>query len=252
MTDYPPAPRRFEPSRRPPSHERWLVSYADFITLLFAFFATMYAISSVDAMKLTKVAHALQVAFDDSPRGRSIASGSGLMPGRGSRLVAGIQTGLDVRTIVTRELDEEIKAHRLDVAADRRGVVLSIPEAGLFAQGSEELSPAALPLVARVAAIVARLPNTVRVEGHTDDLPIRTARFRSNWDLSTARASSVIDVLIDRGIEPRRLAAAGYAEFRPRVPNTSPATRAQNRRVDVVILNDITTMAEEAETGRIP
>jgi chemotaxis protein MotB len=246
MTDYRPAPRRFGSIRRAPAHERWLVSYADFITLLFAFFATMYAISSVDAMKLTKVAHALQVAFDDSPRGRSISSGSGLLPQRGSRLVAGIDAGLDLRTVVTRELDEAITTRRLDVVADPRGVVLSIPEAGLFAQGSDELSPVALPLIASVAATVARLPNAVRVEGHTDDLPIHTTRFRSNWDLSTARAASVIEVLIERGLEPRRLSAAGYAEFRPRVPNGSPAARAQNRRVDVVILNDVTTLGEEA------
>jgi chemotaxis protein MotB len=254
MTEYPRQPsRRFEAfgaGRRTPSHERWLVSYADFITLLFAFFATMYAISSVDAMKLTKVAHALQVAFDDSARGRSLAAGSGMMPERGSRLVPGVETGLDMRAVVTRDLDEEIKAHHLDVAADRRGVVLSIPEAGLFAQGSDELSPIALPLIARVAATVARLPNAVRVEGHTDDLPIHTARFRSNWDLSTARAASVIEVLIERGIEPRRLVAAGYGEFRPRVPNMSPVARAQNRRVDVVILNDVTVIAEEAEIPR--
>jgi len=233
------------PGHRAPSHERWLLSYADFITLLFAFFAMMYAISSVDAEKLSTVSHALQVAFDDTSRGRSIASGAGLMPERGSRLVAGSDSS-EVRAIVTRELESELAARRLDIVADHRGLVLSIPEAGLFPIGTDEISPEARALIARVAAMLANVPNPVRVEGHTDDLPIHTARFRSNWDLSAARASRVIEVMIEGGgIDARRLSAAGYAEFRPRVLNTSPDTRKQNRRVDVVILNDATALTEE-------
>jgi len=238
--------------RRAPSHERWLLSYADFITLLFAFFAMMYAISSVDAEKLSTISHALQVAFDDTSRGRSIASGAGLMPERGSRLVAGLDS-TDVRTIVTRELEAELAAHRLDIVADHRGLVLSIPEAGLFPIGTDEISPEAQALIARVAATVAKVPNPVRVEGHTDDLPIHTARFRSNWDLSTARASRVIEFMVEHGgIDARRLSAAGYAEFRPRVLNTSPDTRKQNRRVDVVILNDATALTEEPASMVLP
>ena len=231
---------------RVPPLDRWLLSYADFITLLFALFATMYAISSVDAEKLSKVSHALQVAFDDTSKGRSIASGVGVMPERGSRLVAGIDGDSDVRAIVTHELQSELAVHRLDITADHRGIVLSIPEAGLFPIGTDEISPAAQALIARVAASVARLPNPVRVEGHTDDMPIHTARFRSNWDLSTARASRVIEFMIEGGgIDARRLSAAGYAEFRPRVLNSSPETRKRNRRVDVVILNDTTALNEE-------
>ena len=242
----------FEPGHRAPSRERWLVSYADFITLLFAFFATMYAISSVDAQKLSQVSHALQVAFDDSARGRSISSGTGMLPERGSRLVARPQGAIDVRAIVTRELESELTAHRLDLVDDRRGLVLSIPEAGLFPLGSDEISPAAQALIARVAATIANVPNSVRVEGHTDDLPIHTARFLSNWDLSTARASRVIECLIEHGgIDVTRLSAAGYAEFRPRVPNDSAATRAQNRRVDVVILSEVTMRAEEPSSPAV-
>jgi chemotaxis protein MotB len=193
------------------------------------------------------------VAFDDTSRGRSIASGAGMMPERGSRLVAGLDGGSDVRAIVTRELESELSAHRLDIVADHRGLVLSIPEAGLFPIGTDEISPAAQALIARVAATVAQVPNPVRVEGHTDDLPIHTARFRSNWDLSTARASRVIEFMIERGsIDARRLSAAGYAEFRPRVPNTSADTRKQNRRVDVVILNDATALHEEPASGVQP
>lgn len=231
---------------RTPAQDRWLVSYADFITLLFAFFATMYAISSVDAQKLTKVATAVQVAFDDSALGRSIASGGGMLPARGSRLVSGGDPVVEVRQIVTRDLARELATHQVGLSVDRRGLILSIPEAGLFGVGSDELSPPAQALIARLASTMAPLPNLVRVEGHTDDLPIHTARFRSNWDLSTSRATRVIEFLIERGgIEPRRLSAAGYAEFHPRVGNASADDRAMNRRVDLVILNNTISLEEE-------
>ena len=233
-------------SHRTPSRDRWLVSYADFITLLFAFFATMYAISSVDAQKLSTVSHALQVAFDDSARGRRLGSGSGLLPEHGGSLVAGGDQQINLRLLVSRELKDDLDKRRLDMVQDRRGLVLSIPESGLFAIGSDELSPTAQALVDRIARTLAGIPNSVRVEGHTDDLPIHTVRFRSNWDLSTARASRVIEFLIVRAsIDPRRLSSAGYAEFRPRVPNESAESRAQNRRVDLVVLNDQTRLAEE-------
>ena len=238
---------------RPPSSERWLLSYADFITLLFVLFAMMYAASSVDAEKLLNVSHGLQVAFDDTSGGRSIAAGAGMMPERGSRLVAGLDGGSDVWALVTRELEADLAAHRLDIVVDHRGLVLSIPEAGLFPIGTDEISPAAQVLIARVAATVAKVPNQVRVEGHTDDLPIHTLRFRSNWDLSTARASRVIEFMVEHGgIDIHRLSAAGYAEFRPRVLNTSPDTRKQNRRVDVVILNDVTARTDEPSSTVLP
>jgi chemotaxis protein MotB len=239
--------RRLQARHRPHvSRERWLVSYADFITLLFAFFATMYAISSVDAQKLTTVAHALQVAFDDSSHGRSLASGQGLLPENGV-LVSGQteKSTADVQSKVSRELAEELATHRLELIVDRRGVTLSIPEAGTFAIGRDELSETAQELVVRVANTLGGFGNSVRVEGHTDDVPIHNLRFASNWDLSAARASRVVEFLIARGLNPDRLSATGFAEFHPRVPNTSPENRASNRRIDLVILNATTTSAEE-------
>ena len=242
--------RRLQVRHRPHvSRERWLVSYADFITLLFAFFATMYAISSVDAQKLTTVAHALQVAFDDSPHGRKLASGQGLLPENGV-LVSGQneKSTADVQSKVSRELAEELATHRLELIVDRRGVTLSIPEAGTFAIGHDELSETAQQLVGRVASTIGGFGNSVRVEGHTDDVPIHNLRFASNWDLSAARASRVVEFLIAQGLSPDRLSATGFAEFHPRVPNTSPEHRASNRRIDLVILNSATTTAEEPQS----
>lgn len=238
-------------SSRRPSHERWLVSYADFMTLLFAFFAMMYAISSVDAHKLAQVSRGLQVAFDDSARTRSVAGGTGVLPERGAKLVAPPVelTGLSAQ--VARELAAELLAHQIEITLESRGLVLSIPEAGSFAIGSDELSEPARTLIGRVAATIADTPNPIRVEGHTDDVPIHTQRFSSNWDLSTARATQVVEFLSTRvGIAPTRLSAAGYSEFHPRVPNDGAAGRARNRRVDIVVLNDSTSAAEEPSAAK--
>jgi chemotaxis protein MotB len=232
------------------SRDRWLVSYADFITLLFAFFATMYAMSSVDAKKLAAVAQALQVAFVDSSHQKAPARGRGVLEGV---LRSGIteRSTAELETLVSRELAAELAAHRLELIVDRRGVTLSVPEAGTFATGRDELSEAAHDLVGRIAATLDRFPNAVRVEGHTDDVPIHNVRFTSNWDLSAARASRVVEFLIARGLEPDRLSATGYAEFHPRVANRSPESRASNRRIDLVILNAATLSAEEPAIGRV-
>jgi chemotaxis protein MotB len=236
---------------RVPAHDRWLVSYADFITLLFAFFATMYAISNVDAQKLATVAHAMNGAFDDRAHAPSTPSASGLMPERDPRLVERASPDV-VPAILTRSLAPELAAHRVELRVDHRGVVVSIPEAGVFALGSDELSTPARAFIARLAVTLGEIPNAVRVEGHTDDLPIHTTRFRSNWDLSTARATRVIELLMQHpNIDPQRLSAAGYAEFHPRVDNASAETRTENRRVDLVILNELTSRAEEP-AGRRP
>ena len=219
------------------SHERWLVSYADFITLLFAFFAVMYAVSSVDAGKLETFAKGLRVAFDESAP-EATEESAGLLPDSGTSVLPGKPgTADEVEATIMRDLAEELSQERLNVIVDRRGVIISVPEAGTFSTGNDELSNEARDLMARIAASVSGFSNAIRVEGHADNVPIRTTRFLSNWDLSAARASRVVEVLIQTGIEPERLSATGYAEFQPRVPNDSEASRALNRRIDLVITN---------------
>ena len=221
------------------------------MTLLFAFFAMMYAISSVDAHKLSQVSHALQVAFDDSARGKSLASGDGLLPERGPRVSAPPEEAGRFTARVARDLAAELLAHQIEMTIERRGLVLSIPEAGTFAIGHDELSPTAERLIERVAATLADSSYSIHVEGHTDDVPIHTPRFSSNWDLSTARATRVVEFLSTRvGIAPARLAAAGYGEFHPRALNDGAAGRARNRRVDIVVLNQSASDSEEPVAGR--
>lgn len=243
---------RHLPHRRVSAHvarDRWLVSYADFMTLLFAFFATMYAISSVDAKKLSSVASAMHSAFDD----RAGSQPAPIAPTRGGSAsigaISGEQSTAAVEAAVSAELADELRSEQLQLFVDRRGVTLSIPEAGAFGTGSDELSETAQTLVSRVAVVLNRFPNNVRVEGHTDDIPIHTLRFQSNWDLSAARASRVVEFLIARGLGPVRLSATGYGEFHPRAPNNSAEMRASNRRIDLVILNSATTNAEEPTAG---
>jgi chemotaxis protein MotB len=243
---------------RVPNRDRWLVSYADFITLLFAFFTTMYAISTVDQGKLAGVAEGLHDALNrhDSGGNSSVAPGGRVLPDAG-RSVVNSGTGrsaeaLDVRRTVLDALRGDLDAGRLEVRDDPRGLVLSIPEASAFATGSADVSPAAESVIARLAGALKRVPTPARIEGHTDDVPIHTARFASNWELSTARATCVVQRLIAQGIEPERLSAAGYSEFHPRVANDSPESRARNRRVDVVILTVLAAAAEEPASKERP
>jgi len=240
-----PQRRRRRTTTHAVNHERWLVSYADFITLLFAFFTTMYAISTVDAQKMSKMVLSMQTAFatsGDPVRISMLTQAAGQGPTLGS---AEVQEGFEAS--LARELSTTLGGDLVDVSVDERGVVVSIKEAGSFPTGSADLSPVARDVLAKIAASVRYLSNGLRVEGHTDDVPIRGGgRFPTNWELSTARATAVVSFFIEEGgITPDRLSAAGYGEFRPRTPNEDDASRARNRRVDVVILNAETTRTEE-------
>ena len=214
-------------------HDRWLLSYADFVTLLFALFVTMYAVSTVDADKLAPAASSMRSAFDGEKR----QTGPVPLPDLGA-IVAQAPPPTDrVRVELARVLADAIAAGRLELIEDARGVVVSLPERATFAPASTEMTPVALELIARVAAAVQPFDRPLRIEGHTDNVPIHTREFHSNWELSTARAATVIRFLIERvAFDPRRLSAAGYGEFHPRVANDSPENRARNRRVDIVIL----------------
>jgi chemotaxis protein MotB len=212
---------------------------------MFAFVTVLYASSTVDARKLASMVDSMQHVFagegappPSAPPAEQHIAPPPLEP-PGSDLVV-------VREKLRRDLSSEIDEGRVALEPDARGLVVSIRESGSFTTGSAELPPAAQELIAHVADRLRSIPNAVRVEGHTDDVPIQTSKYASNWDLSTARATRVVDYLIRAGdVDPARLSAAGYAEFRPLAPNDSPENRARNRRTDIVILNTATRKAEE-------
>lgn len=227
-----------------PSKDRWVIPYADFVTLLFAFFTALYAVTSADPGKLPTMAAAMRAA---------VAGGSGVLEGAAQPLEpartpphAEDRKRGSIRDAIERELQDDLAAKRLELIEDRRGLVLAIPEAFSFDNGRADLSAEAAALMSRVGKVLQGVPNGVRVEGHTDDTPIRTARFTSNWELSTARATRVVAFFVSSaGIPADRLSAAGYSEFHPRADNGTAEGRARNRRVDIVILNEATETAEE-------
>jgi chemotaxis protein MotB len=141
-----------------------------------------------------------------------------------------------VRERIEKELAGAITAGQLEIGADDRGLVLSLPESATFPVASADVTAAAQAVIDRVAVTLEPLDVGVRIEGHTDDTPIRTVRYSSNWELSTARASAVVARFIDQRVDPRRLSAAGYGEFHPRTSNATADGRASNRRVDVVVI----------------
>jgi chemotaxis protein MotB len=246
------------------SHERWLVSYADFVTLLFAFFVVLYASAQIDKKKALGLSSAIELAFEqlgafqrDLPK-----------PGTGTAGVAANTAGLNLDSAAARNLSrvavasmgsqegfhqkedldairmeleqalaQQIKRNEVALRLQDDGLVVSLREAGFFDSGSATLKPGGEEAFARVANILQEHSCAVRIEGHTDTVPIHTAQFASNWELSTTRATELVKALIENhGLAPDRLSAAGYAEYHPVASNGSEKGRQMNRRVDVVIL----------------
>jgi chemotaxis protein MotB len=249
------------------NHERWLVSYADFITLLFAFFVVLYASAQVDERKVGRLALAIQVAFQEL--GVFPASTTQVpldlndpMPFSTVQVIASAKRNTDLSRIspppddvlgaaseeanlsalqseLQQALQSEIAQHTVALHRETEGLVISLREFGFFDSGSAALKTSALPALDRIASILAVRVCRLRIEGHTDNIPIHTAQIASNWELSAARSTELVRLLILRyGFSPQRLAAAGYAEYHPIASNSTAQGRAQNRRVDVVILSD--------------
>ena len=240
-----------------PNHDRWLVSYADFITLMFAFFVVMFASSQTDKVKLQAfqtsfsravqrgashstrpaVAHILGGTVDDLGVGNAMMKG----PGGAKRWSSAIPQDVPAEllpplTALNQTLADEIRLGKLQVTLGARGLVVSFTQTSLFQSGSDRVQPAALQLLERVASVLQTLQNNVLIEGHTDAIPINNGRFRSNWELSAARSIAVMTVLINRfKVDGRRIAIMGRGENGAIDSNASAEGRAKNRRVDIVI-----------------
>ena len=222
------------------NHERWLVSYAAFITLLFAFFTSLYAMSSVNEGKYRVLSDSLAVSFNSSVH-TSNASASGVsFVKQGSRNITS-----DFHNVFSNKYDkikdalkELEKNKKLSFIVDENMLTIRISESVLFTPGKDELLDEAHPVLDEVISILKGLPNSVRIEGHTDNIPINTERFPSNWDLSSARSIAILKYFIkEHGFAPSRLSALGYGEYRPIDTNDTPSGRLKNRRVDIMVLN---------------
>ncbi len=269
--------RRQRHIEEPENHDRWLVSYADFITLLFAFFVVMYAISSVNEGKYRVLSDALDAAFRQATRTAEPMGKGDLArtPDRKTRSPYDESIAIDL-PFPTRPRDWEIGTEAaksikapgkplppagfadpdlrdlsdkistamgslledelVHVRRDKRWIEIEIQSSVLFSGSNSMLAASAYPVVERIAELLRPYSNTIKVEGYTDDTPIFTEKFRSNWDLSAARAASVVHLLKDNGVDPVRMAAIGYGAEHPVASNQTPAGRTRNRRVVLVVL----------------
>jgi len=250
---------RHQIDRHVPSHDRWLLSYADFVTLLLALFVVLYAVSAVDAQRLQELAHGVRSAFE-SPGSRGSGILEGMGPSRAGPNTLGRPTTLPaakteflvlrdrLATSMNPKDGEEGAGPGVELRKTERGLIISLSSADFFPAGDIEMSESGLRTLDAISAVLALESAPLRVEGHTDDRPIETGLFPSNWELSTARASAVVRHLIERhGVAPARVGAAGYAEYRPLVPNDSDENRALNRRIDIVVLASAAVESEEPE-----
>jgi len=218
--------------------ERWLLTYADLITLLLAFFIVMYSMSKVDAKKFGAVAQALQAVLH--------GKGVEMLKGQGNLVVAPPDAGGPMKIGDLKLLQSQINKIARDMGLkdkisadmDSRGLVIRISESAFFDQGSADLKPEAMTVLDALSVILKSIPNHIRFEGHTDNLPINTPKFPSNWELSVSRATTCVRFLIERhAFPPEKISALGYGEYRPIASNGTFEGRAKNRRVDIVVLS---------------
>jgi chemotaxis protein MotB len=230
------------------NQNQWYITYSDLVTLLLCFFVLLYSFSTLDVQRFQSVIRAFQSIF-----------GSGIMEGNNGVMddaLEGIQMentdysttlyGLlrrdweqleEIREQLTQMLQVRGWESFVSVHREEWGLVLRFKDSVLFELGKADLTPEALNILAEISIFLSRWPNHVRIEGHTDNLPIRNERFPSNWELSTARATTVLRFLLaEADFDPLKISAVGYGEYRPVAPNETPEERQKNRRVDIVIL----------------
>jgi chemotaxis protein MotB len=248
---------RQKPHEEHENLERWLVSYADFMTLLFAFFVVMYAISSVNQGKYRVLSDSIVQAFQEkqtsdkminmTAKNNSILPGTGRPIGKAAPMkgVPGKKENAETEHMksiakdVVGAMSSLVQQGQVKVTQSARGITVEINASTLFPSGEATLQPASSQALAAVAKVLAETDNPIQVEGHTDDQPIKSPVYPSNWELSSARAASVVRLLAEQGVPPGRMVAVGYADNKPLDTNATPDGRARNRRVNVLILNKV-------------
>lgn len=271
--------------------ERWLLTYSDLITLLMIFFVVLYSMSKVDADKFQAVAESLSKALGggtpskielaSSPAGPSLfrtgtpsakttAPGKGkdpnnttyTDPGSNEETKNASQGNIDAEKMSIDSIKAKLDKFAADngiktslvTSIEERGLVVSIQETLLFTSGSADLTVPARELLEKISTVLATSPNQIKVEGHTDNLPIHTPKFSNNWELSVIRSTNVVQILQRDGIAPDRLSATGYGEYRPIASNDTEAGRSKNRRIDLIILRskyDLTEPGTQASASLI-
>ena len=249
-------PRRQREAAESANHDRWLISYADFMTLLFAFFVVLFAATYRDNQTIRKLARAIHNGFQTMGAFAADESGSGgpyptetsnaddnssrvqndktkITPGS----AGSVEDMLQLRRQLELAMGQELRNHEVVLQVTPEGFTISLKELGFFNSGQAELLPGAAEKIERIAKVLSKPGLEIRVEGHSDNQPIHNDQFRSNWELSTARAMAVLRLLVDdAGFDPTKLSASGYGEYRPVADNSTVQGRRMNRRVDLVVV----------------
>jgi chemotaxis protein MotB len=223
----------------------WLATFSDTMTLLLTFFILLYSFSTVDAGKFKQIAAALQSVLTGQA-GSSIIDydlETGDVP-----IVGESPDNSDIpldkgkeNEMMYEQVKEFVEKNKLEavvrIKEDSRGVIIELRDSVLFDSGRANIREDSKPILEKISSLLSTLPNEINVEGHTDNVPMKNYKFESNWELSTARAGSVLRYFVEKnGIKPNRFMASGYGEFRPLVPNDSEENRAMNRRVSILIV----------------
>lgn len=249
------------------NHERWLVSYADFITLLFAFFVVMYAMSSLNEGKYKVLTESLEGIFSEPMRSfKPIPIGeerpSSLTPGIPGGGPSNIASSDPLDLIgqgVQQAFSDLVGTGQISLRGNEMWLEIELSSNLLFPSGGAIPNDNAFDLIDKIAVILAPYQNAIRVEGFTDDQPIKSASYPTNWELSVSRAASIVRLLAMHGVDPHRLSAVGYGEYRPIADNATGTGRARNRRVVLAVARDtdvrrnMTTFTTgQVSTGRLP
>jgi chemotaxis protein MotB len=215
--------------------DRWLLTYADLITLLLGLFVILYGMSKIDGVKYSQMVVALGGVFGGE---------KGVPTGKPGIMINEVNTLQQERTKIVGEISRAVSqtanSNLVSLTQNERGVTVHLMEELLFPSGSADLKQSSLQTMDAIAMVLQRLPNDIRIEGHTDNVPIHTERFPSNWHLSVDRALAAGFFMINKhGLNPEKVSVVGYSEYRPLVPNTSAENRTRNRRVDIVIVTNV-------------
>ncbi|MGC4028514.1 MAG: flagellar motor protein MotD [Steroidobacteraceae bacterium] len=230
------------------NHESWAIPYGDLVTLLLAFFVVMYAISSVNEGKYRVVSQSLSAAFRGAPVvplpiQMGERSATSLVPPV-DQIERELEDGTDPQVLALQQMAQQlelamsplISQGMVDVHRGAGFVEVAIRSDLLFASGVAQLSQSAQPVIRLLGQTLSKFPNNIRVEGHTDNVPIRNAQFQSNWELSAGRAANVVHLLTESGVAPKRLSVLAFGEYRPVLPNTTADGRNANRRVVLTVV----------------
>jgi chemotaxis protein MotB len=256
------------------NHERWLVSYADFITLLFAFFVVLYSSAQVDKRKMVQVAAAIQGGFQQMgvfsvPSGPNVQVKAAAAPNPAppslpsTRVVNDLAAPVlhpkgdvplsQIKSQLENALSEELANHQVEMRLAPDGLVVSLREVGFFNSGEAQPLPGAEKVLTHVAQVLGEAGYQIRVEGHTDDIPINNGHYHSNWELSTARATQVVLMMVKKcGFQPEHISVAGYAQYHPVAVNSTEEGRRRNRRIDLVVIAASPSAEPANENAQIP